>query len=71
MNHSLLGKTIIDKLEMDFELINIFRTICTQLPLISYVDNVELRVLEKINGYSRISICRPMEDDREIWKDKV
>ena len=32
---------------MDFELINLFRTIGTQLPPISCVDHVELRVLAK------------------------
>ena len=32
---------------MDFELVDSFRTIGAQLPPISYVDHVELRVLAK------------------------
>ena len=47
MTQSFPGKVIIDKIAMDFELINSFRTIGTQLPPISYVDHVELRVLVK------------------------
>ena len=47
MNQSLSGKTVVDKLIVDFEIINTFITICSQLPPISYVDHVELRVLEK------------------------
>ena len=38
-------KLIIDKLVVDFELVNTLRTIGAQLPPISYVDHVELRVL--------------------------
>ena len=44
MTQSLSGKIIIDNLAMDFEIINTFRTICTQLRPILYVDLVELRV---------------------------
>ena len=47
MTRSLSGKVIIDKIEVYFELVNAFREICAQLPPISYVDHVELRVLEK------------------------
>ena len=45
MNQSLSGKTLVDKLVVDFEIINTFRTVCSQP--ISYVDHVELRVLDK------------------------
>ena len=47
MNQSLSGKTVGDKLVIDFEMINTFRIVCSQLPPISYVDHVELRVLDK------------------------
>ena len=47
MNQSLSEKTVVDKLVVDFEIINTFRTICFQLPPISYVDHVELRLLAK------------------------
>ena len=47
MTQSLLGELIVDKLDVDFELVNSFKTIGTQLPPISYVDHVELRVLAK------------------------
>ena len=39
---------MIDKLVADFEIINAFRTVCAgQLPPISYIDHVELRVSAK------------------------
>ena len=47
MTQSLSGKVIINKLAVDFELVNMFRTIGAQLQPIFYVDHVELRVLEK------------------------
>ena len=47
MKQSLSRKTIVEKLYVDFELINTFRPTCSQLPVISYVDHVELRVLVK------------------------
>ena len=47
MNQSLSRKTVVDKLAVNFEIINTFRTFCSQLPPISYVDHVELRVLVK------------------------
>ena len=45
MTESLSRKFIVDKLDMDFEIINSFRTIRNQLPPISCVDHV--RVLDK------------------------
>ena len=47
MNQSLARKLVIDKLIMYFELINTFRIVCTQMPPISYLYHVELRVLTK------------------------
>ena len=47
MQQYLSGKTIVEKLSKDFEIINTFRATCAQLPPISYVDHVELRVLAK------------------------
>ena len=47
MTQSLSQKIIIDKLEVDFELVNSFKEINAHLPPISYIDHVELRVLEK------------------------
>ena len=38
---------MVDKLAVDFEMINTFIAVCSQLPPISYVDHVELKVLEK------------------------
>ena len=45
MNQSLSGKTVVDKLAVDFDIINTLRTLCSQMPPISYIDHVELRVL--------------------------
>ena len=47
MNQSLLGKTMIDKLAVGFEIINNFIEFCSQMPPISYVDHVELREVAK------------------------
>ena len=47
ISRSLSGKVIIDKLALDFEIVDSFRMIGAQSPPISYVDNVELRVLAK------------------------
>ena len=47
MQESMSGKTIVEKLYVDFELINTFKATCAQLPTIFYVDHVELRVLAK------------------------
>ena len=38
---------MIEKLAVEFEIINTFRVVCTQLPGILYVDHVELQVLGK------------------------
>ena len=40
MNQYLLGKIVIDKLAVDFEIIDTFRIVCTRLPPISYADHV-------------------------------
>ena len=47
MIQSLLRKTIIDKLAVDFEIINTFIAICSHFQTISYVDDLELQVLAK------------------------
>ena len=47
MQQYLSGKTIVEKLSEDFEIIDTFITTCAQLPLVSYVDHVELRVPTK------------------------
>ena len=47
MQQSLSGKTIVQKLSEYFEILNTFRATCGHLPEISFVDHVELRVLEK------------------------
>ena len=47
MSKYLSRKTMIDKLAVEFEIINTFRVVCSQFPAISYVDHVELRVLTK------------------------
>ena len=47
MTQSLTGKAIIDKLAMDFEILDSFKMIGANIPPISYVDHVDLRVLDK------------------------
>ena len=47
MAQSLSRKFIVEKLAVDSELLNSFRTIGTQLLTIAYVGHVELRVLDK------------------------
>ena len=47
MTRSLSGKVIIDKLALEFEIVDSFRMIGANMPPISYVDHVELRVLAK------------------------
>ena len=47
MQQSLSRKKIVENLSIDFEIIDTFRATCAQLPTISYVDHVELRVLTK------------------------
>ena len=43
----LIGKVIIHKLAVDFEIVDQFKMIGAKMPPISYVDHVELRVLDK------------------------
>ena len=62
---------MVDKLALDFKIINTFRTICSQLPPISYVDHVDLKVFTKKNGEFGAAICGPVEENREVWKNKV
>ena len=46
MQHqSLSGKTVIDKLTVDFEMLFDFKGIFTKLPKFSYAENVELSVM--------------------------
>ena len=48
MHHqSLSGKTVIDKLTIDFEMLFDFKSICTKLPEFSYGENVELNIMAK------------------------
>ena len=47
MTQTLSGNVIIDKLVVDFELVDSFRMFGAKLTLIYYVDHVELRVLYK------------------------
>ena len=48
MQHqSLSGKTLIEKLAGDFEMLFDFKATCTKLQDFSYSKNVELRVLTK------------------------
>ena len=47
MTQSLSEKVIIDKLAVEFELVNTFKTIGAHLSHISSMDHVELRVLAK------------------------
>ena len=47
MQQSLYGKKIMDKLSKYFDILQSFRSICAQLPDISYKEHVEIRVLAK------------------------
>ena len=47
MTQSLTRKVIIDKLVVDFEILDLFRMIGVKLTSISYVDHVDLRVFGK------------------------
>ena len=47
MTQSLLAKIIIDKLVVDFELVNMFRTIGGKFPPIAYVDHVEMILISR------------------------
>ena len=43
----MTGKVIIDKLAVDFEILDLFRMIGSKLTPISYADHLELRFLAK------------------------
>ena len=47
MTHSLTGKVIIDKIVVDFEILDSFKMISTKMSALYYVDHVEIRVLAK------------------------
>ena len=47
MTQFLTGKVIIEKIAVDFEILDQFKKIGAKLSPISYVDHVELRVLAK------------------------
>ena len=47
MQQSLSRKITIDNLDGDFEMMIDFKATCAKLQYFSYVENVELRVLEK------------------------
>ena len=47
MQQSLSGKIVVDKLAGDFEMLFDFKATCAELLDFSYVENVELEVLEK------------------------
>ena len=59
---SLLGKTVIDKLTGEFEMLFDFKAICTQLPEFSYRENVELSVLAREMINLDMPNANPMED---------
>ena len=42
---SLSGKTVVDKLSSEFELLFDFIVVCTIFPMPSYLENIELNVL--------------------------
>ena len=70
MQHQFLSrKTVIDKLTVNFEMLFDFKAICTNFPEFSYVENVELSVMEK----EMISLDLPTTDqwklvDNELWE---
>ena len=47
MQQSLSGRTVVDKLVGDFEMLFDFKATCAKLSYFSYIDNLELRVFEK------------------------
>ena len=47
MTQPLTGKVIIDKLVVDFKILDSFIMIGGIMPPISYIDHVELRLLDK------------------------
>ena len=58
---SLSGKTLIDKVTVDFKILFDFKAICTKFPEFSYAENVELSVMVK----EMISLDLPTIDQ---WK---
>ena len=63
MRHqSSSGKTVIDKLIVDFEMLFYFKATCTNLPELSYVENVELSVMVK----EMISLDIPTTDQQKL-----
>ena len=47
MQQYLFGKIVVDKLAGDFEMVFYFKATCAKMEDYSYVENVELKVLEK------------------------
>ena len=47
MNHSLSWKAILEKLVVDFAIVDSFMMKGTNIPHVSYVDHMELRVVAK------------------------
>ena len=47
MQQDLSGETMVDNLVGDFEILFYFKSTCAELDDYSYVENVELRVVEK------------------------
>ena len=63
MNQSLSGRTIVDKLANEFEMLFTFKETCVQLQGFFYIDHIELRVLEK--EMSTLDLPSP-----DQWKTK-
>ena len=61
MTQSISGKTVVENLAVDFEIGNTFKAVCSQLSDISYMDHIELRVLDK----EIVNLELPMVDQ---WK---
>ena len=62
MQHkSLSGKTVIDKLTVDFDMLFDFKSICTNLLEFTYAENMELTIM----GKETISLYLPTTDQ---WK---
>ena len=61
---------MIKKLTVDFDMINIFKIFCSASTYFIYISRRIESVGER-NGEYGASICAPMENDREIWEDKV
>ena len=70
MQQSLSRKTIVEKLSVDFEIIDTFRATCAQLPLISYMDHVELRVLAKEMASLELTTVDQWKTNEKFGKTK-